>query len=105
MKRGRCLIEALESALLSQAALQLQHSFVGALSMPFFQVQAFPQGIENSPIVPFVKVEALDELAAARQIVPMLLQRELRPDLHIRALVHRLGGGRRNTPTKIYAAS
>jgi hypothetical protein len=72
--------------------------------MPFFQVQAFPQGLDNSPIAPFVKVEALDELAAARQIVPMLLQRELRPDLHIRALVRRLGGGRRNTPTKIYAA-
>jgi hypothetical protein len=72
--------------------------------MPFFQVQPFPRGIHNSPLVPYVKVEALDELAAARKVVPMLLQRELRPDLHIRAFVHRLGGGRRNTPTKIYAA-
>jgi len=67
-----------------------------------FQVQPWPEGIGKSPVSAYVKVEASDELDAATHVLQMLLQREPRHDMYIRAFVRRFG--RNGAPTKIFAA-
>jgi hypothetical protein len=69
--------------------------------MPIFRVQALPNGPGASPFPDYVKVEGADELDAAQRHVKVPLQREARPDMYIRAFVHR--NIPRGAPTKIYA--
>jgi hypothetical protein len=71
--------------------------------MQIFQVQPWPKGIGNSEATDYVKVEAEDELDAARRLLQMPLQREARHDMYIRAFVRRLGVRPFGVPTKIYA--
>jgi hypothetical protein len=62
----------------------------------------WPEGIGNSPVASYEKIEAFDELDAAIRVLKMPLQREVRHDMYIRAMVRKLGRG--GAPTKIYAA-
>jgi hypothetical protein len=67
-----------------------------------FEVQSWPEGIEKSTIAPYVKVEAMDELDAARRLLRIPLQRDERADIYVRALVRKLGPN--GVTTRIYAA-
>ena len=71
--------------------------------MQVFQVQPWPKGIGNSTVSGYVKIEAIDELAAAEHVLQVPLQREARHDMYIRAFVRRLGSRPHGVPTKIYA--
>lgn len=72
------------------------------LPMPIFNVQPWPKGVGNSPLAPYEKVEAVDELDAAQRLLKMPLQREPRPDMYIRAFVR--GPTHKGAPIAIYAA-
>jgi hypothetical protein len=71
--------------------------------MQIFQVQPWPKGVGNSDVSGYVKVEAVDDLDAAERVLQMLLQREARHDMYIRAFVRRLGVRPHGIPTKVYA--
>jgi hypothetical protein len=67
-----------------------------------FEVQSWPEGMGKSAVAPYVKVEALDELDAARRFLRIPLQRDARRDMYVRALVRKLGHN--GVTTRIYAA-
>ena len=74
-----------------------------AVQLPImFEVQSWPQGMGKPTVARYVKVEASDELDAARRLLRIPLQREERRDTHVRALVRKLGAI--DGTTKIYAA-
>jgi hypothetical protein len=70
--------------------------------MQIFRVQPLPAGPGASPFADYVKVEGADELDAARRLMKIPLQRTARPDMYIRAFVHR--NVTQGAPIKIYAA-
>jgi hypothetical protein len=73
-----------------------------AIQLPImFEVQSWPEGMGKSA-ARYVKVEALDELDAARRLLRIPLQRDERRDEYVRALVRELG--QNGVTTRIYAA-
>ena len=74
-----------------------------AIQLPImFEVQSWPEGMGKSAVASYVKVEALDELDAARRLLRIPLQRDVRCEMYVRALVRKLGHN--GVTTRIYAA-